>query len=107
MAMASAACSSSSSEPAKEICPASVRIDYTPPDATLAVGQRFTASMKIYECHSDVPSAVAVSNWVSRDPEIVTVDSASGLLTAKSAGQTVLSAEADGHRYYGLWVTVR
>lgn len=68
-------------------CDADLRTRVSPTEKTLAVGERFTATLQFLGC-GGTRSLSDVITWSATDTAVVRVDAASGLVTGRRAGQT-------------------
>ena len=84
------------SERPPTICTEELRVQFTPNDTTITVGQSFTASVTLSSCGGAL-SLVDTFGWRSDDPAIATVDSVSGRVVGQLPGATRI--QANGKSY--------
>ena len=77
-------------------CPRDLLVDAIPADTTITVGASFTASVVLSSCRGrQLLSDTFV--WHARDSAVVSVDSVTGRITGRSAGETWV--DATGQKY--------
>jgi uncharacterized protein YjdB len=85
----------SGSAPFSVIPRAVAKVEVLLPNASVAVSSTFTATANVLDA-SNVPLSGKTVNWTSATPSVATIDAMTGLVTAVSAGQTLLTATSDG-----------
>jgi hypothetical protein len=91
MVFAAALSGACASEAPLQVCTDELRVQFTPVDTTILVGEGFTASVQLATCGGAVSLADAFT-WHSQDPSIATVDSLTGHVIGRSAGETRVTA---------------
>jgi len=90
------ACTSESPVVDVTFCTRELRVQFSPADTTIPVGQDFRPFLSLSSC-GGAERLTDVVNWRSDDVTIAAVDPISGAVVGKSAGQT--SIVATGQRY--------
>ena len=88
-------------------CTQELRIHFTPAETTLVVGQAFTPSVELASC-GGTQRLTDVYVWKVEDQGVASVNSATGRVTGRAPGETVVVAT--GARYgqlRGVRVVVR
>ena len=89
------------------VCTQELGITFGPPDTVIAIAQQFRARLEFTSCggHQRWSGSPV---WHSQEPAIASVDSASGLVSGKSVGQTLILGHDPYEQVDGtLRVTVR
>jgi hypothetical protein len=68
-------------------CDADLQMRVSPTERTLAVGESFTARLQFLGCGGTRPVSDVIT-WSATDTAVVRVDSTSGLVIGRRAGQT-------------------
>ena len=72
-------------------CSPEINQKFLPSDTTIAIGQQFTAQVVVTTCDGrQILSANPA--WQSQDATIASVESSTGRVTGRAAGQTSISA---------------
>ena len=79
-----------------EACTLELRVDLRPPEQTIAVGQAFTATVELSSCGGRERLTDRFT-WQARDPAVVDVDAATGRITGRAPGETLV--EVVGRKY--------
>lgn len=69
------------------VCTTELRVQSTPVDTTIRVGQTFRASVQLSTCGGD-RVLLDVFTWRSANASVATVDSATGRVVGHASGQT-------------------
>ena len=83
--------------PSGVVCPADLRVKFTPADTTIAVGQHFTAQVALSGC-GGTQTLVDEITWTSESPGIASAQQTTGFVTGVAAGDTRILATG---RTYG------
>jgi uncharacterized protein YjdB len=85
-------------------CTSDLRISYSPPDTTIAVGQQFAMSLMLFGCGGRTPLTDTIT-FHSSDTTIAHVEMNSGLVTGRSSGTAVITGSA-AHYHLDIPATV-
>ena len=83
--------------PSGVVCPADLRVKFTPTDTTIAVGQHFTAHVALSGC-GGTQTLVDEITWTSQNPGVASAQQTTGFVTGVAAGATPILATG---RTYG------
>ena len=90
-----------------KVCPADLRIAWSPQDTTIAVGQMFTAKLALFAC-AGTKRLTDTITWRAQDTTVAAVDSTSGLVRGVRPGRTIVFGSAhEDHVGVPVNVTVR
>jgi hypothetical protein len=88
-------------------CTQELRIQFTPAETTLVVGQSFTPSVALSTC-GGAERVTGVFTWQVENNAVASIDRASGRVTARAPGETaVLATGARYGRLGGLRLVVK
>ena len=77
-------------------CTRELRVELRPPEQTITVGQTFTATVDLSSCGGRERLSDSFA-WEAQEPAIVEVDAATGRITGKAPGETMV--EVSGRKY--------
>src|SRR5437867_899033 len=94
--VASACTTESPDQALNGVCTRELRVQFTPTDTSIAIGQGFRAHVSLSSCGGAQVLADVV-RWKSDDPAVATVDPMSGAVAGRSTGATRIAVA--GQRY--------
>ncbi len=107
MAFLAAVSGACTSEAPVQVCTDELRVHFTPVDTTILTGEGFIASVQLATCGGAVALADAFT-WHSQDASVATVDSLTGHVTGRGAGETRVTATGKSFGSVGgLRISVR
>ena len=83
------------------VCTMELRINLTPTERTLIIGESFTPSIKLSTCGGRL-QVEDTFRWRANDTTVVRVDSVSGMTTGKRAGTTFVLVKGTRHGNLGI-----
>ena len=83
----------------EEPCPSILLTDINPQKVELTVGETVTPTVELLTCEGK--QILDINTWTSGDEAIATVDPESGLIMARSVGQTRVEVENETYGWLG------
>jgi hypothetical protein len=91
----------------ERVCTDELRVQFTPQEKTLAVGESFAAAVALSTCGGGVQLSDTFT-WSATDSTIVMVDAATGRVVALAPGQPYVMAKGEQYGHVGgIPVTVQ